>query len=252
MSKLQREIEFHENRFSDGVGSRPQDKFYVAVRAAYRYSDHLVAQCVKAGGAGLDVGCSVGYATQKLLKIRPFEAYGIDVSLAAIEAARKRFSGHATQPSFEVMDANHMTFPNQKFDFIFGNGVIHHLELPHSLHEARRVLKDGGRFVFTEPLGTNPLINTYRRLTPNDRSPDETPLTGRHLRQLREVFGDVRLQYFGLFTLAGIALRRWPRVQQRVIALGEVADRAVFSIPGAWRLAWMVVIDARRKGEAGS
>ena len=31
--------------------------------------------------------------------------------------------------------------------------------------------------IFIEPLGTNPLINLYRKFTPTSRSDDEHPLT---------------------------------------------------------------------------
>ena len=44
------------------------------------------------------------------------------------------------------------------------------------LNEISRILKPNGKLLFIEPLGTNPLINFYRKLTPKSRSKDEHPL----------------------------------------------------------------------------
>ena len=46
-------------------------------------------------------------------------------------------------------------------------------------NEINKVLKDDGEMVFLEPLGTNPLINLYRKLTPKSRSVDEHPFVER-------------------------------------------------------------------------
>lgn len=245
MDRLTREIEFHDQRYADGTGSRPQDHFYVAVRGASELAFAKVVDCARQGGAGLEIGCATGYHTSELLKLHRYRATGIDVSSTAVAVANRHFEGAEAAPVFKVMDANHLEFADGSFDFVFGNGVIHHLELPRAIHEARRVLRPGGRFVFMEPLGTNPLINWYRRSTPQDRSPDEVPLTGVHLAQLRESFDEVQLRYFGLLTLGTIPLRRWPLLQRTLLAVTSALDRVLLAIPLVNRLGWMVVIDAR-------
>lgn len=204
-----------------------------------------VAECARAGGSGLEIGCATGYHTEQLLKIGLFEAHGIDVSSSAIDAANRRFAATAGTASFKLMDANHLEFEDGRFDFVFGSGVIHHLELPRAVAEGRRVLRRGGRYIFMEPLGTNPLINLYRQRTPQNRSADETPLTADHLNQIRAIFDEVDVRYFGFFTLAAIPLRRWPGLQKTALALLRQVDRLFFKLPGAWKLAWMAVIDAR-------
>jgi SAM-dependent methyltransferase len=254
MDRLAREIEFHDQRFADGVGARPQDRFYVAVRDANDLVVRKVAECARQGGAGLEVGCATGGHIEELLRIHDFESTGIDISSAAIRAANARFEGRDKPPAFKVMDANRLEFPDASFDFVYGVAVVHHLELPKGMEEARRVMRPGGRYLFMEPLDTNPFIRAYRHRTPADRSADETPLTAEHLAHLHRIFDDVRLDYFGFLTLAAIPFRRWPGVQSAVLKLTRSMDRLIFKIPGAWRMAWMVVIDARvanRTGRAG-
>ena len=63
------------------------------------------------------------------------------------------------------------------FDIVYGTGILHHLEINKCLNEIHRILKPDGNLLFVEPLGTNPLINLYRKFTPNSRSKDEHPFT---------------------------------------------------------------------------
>jgi SAM-dependent methyltransferase len=241
-----REREFHEERFSDGVGARDQDKYYTAVSAARALLDSEVDRCTRQGGTGLEVGCSTGENLERLLTAHAFEAHGIDISAAAVAAAQARMKAFSPMPALEVMDANHMRFGDGLFDFCFGSGVLHHLALPDAVYEVRRVLRPGGLFLFLEPLATNPIIRAYRRLTPAARSADETPLTVEHLSQLRAAFPGVRLTFFGFLTIACVALNRWPRLRRPALALASALDRAIFALPGAWRLAWVVVIRGQR------
>lgn len=245
MDKLTREIEFHDHRYADGVGSRPQDGFYVAVRDASDLLFSKVADCVRTGGTGLEIGCATGYHTEELLKIHRFSAFGIDISSAAIRAALARFAHRDEKPVFQTMNANQLEFEDASFDFVYGVGVVHHLDLPHAIGEARRVLRPGGRYLFMEPLDTNPFIRMYRRRTPEDRSVDETPLTKAHLQALSAHFDEVRLDFFGFTTLVAIPLRRWPAIERTVLGVTGWLDRQLFRLPGLWRLAWMVVIDAK-------
>jgi hypothetical protein len=99
--------------------------------------------------------------------------------------------------------------------------------------------------VFLEPLGHNPFVNLFRRLTPRLRSEDEHPLLEADLDALREVFRDVRVDRFALLTPLAIPLLRW-RFGSRLVALLERADRWLFARSArARRWAWIVVIDGR-------
>ena len=61
----------------------------------------------------------------------------------------------------------------------------------------KELIKQNGKLVFIEPLGTNPFINMYRKLTPKSRSVDEHPLVEKDFRYLKSKFTDIKINYYG-------------------------------------------------------
>jgi SAM-dependent methyltransferase len=244
--RLQREKDFHDKRFADGIGAREQDKYYVAVAPARSYLDEEIAQCAQQGGVGLELGCSTGENLEKLLRRHTFKAFGIDISPFAVDVASKRLRGFTPEPTVEVMDAHRLTYSDKSIDFCFAIGVLHHLRVQEAIEELDRVLKQSGTLLLFEPLGTNPIIQAYRSLTPRARSSDEMPLKRAHLVRIRKAFPSAKFRFYGLLSIPCVYFRRWGWLQQRLLSVASWVDRAIFSIPGAWRLAWVVVVVAKR------
>ncbi|HOG24473.1 MAG TPA: class I SAM-dependent methyltransferase, partial [Candidatus Omnitrophota bacterium] len=48
------------------------------------------------------------------------------------------------QPEFTEASSGALPYPAATFDYVFGNGVLHHVELSSTAGEVRRVLKPGG------------------------------------------------------------------------------------------------------------
>lgn len=73
-----------------------------------------------------------------------------------------------------------------------------------------------GQF-FLEPLGMNPLINLYRKLTPDRRTPDEKPLDKRDFETIGNAgFSNFEHHNFTLFTNLGILLNTILKVPEIV------------------------------------
>jgi SAM-dependent methyltransferase len=116
--------------------------------------------------------------------------------------------------------------------------------------EVARVLRSNGRAVFSEPLGHNPLLWLFRRLTPAFRTPDEHPLLYRDLRLMRKRFGNVEIKYFHLISLAAIPFL-WTGFFRPVYRFLEKLDQLLFKIlPVTGLLAWYAVIDLQDPGAA--
>jgi len=136
----------------------------------------------------LDYGCGFGETSIKYLE-RGAIVDGIDISSKYIlKASQSAFSAGFDNErySFQVMDAHNLEFSSDKFDFVVGFGILHHLEMEAAINELYRVLKPGGSLLLQEPLADNPFLRLFRIITPNARTIDENPLSKKDLRLLNQ------------------------------------------------------------------
>ena len=113
--------------------------------------------------------------------------------------------------------------------------------------ELARVLRPDGAAIFLEPLGHNPFLNLYRRLTSRLRTEDEHPLRWVDLRRAEAWFGAVELRFFNLTTLFAMPLLKLsvPGLGSLLPAL-HATDRALFAAaPFLRRYAWNVALVLR-------
>lgn len=238
--RLEREKQFHNQEFSEHART-VVDKYYAVTRNSRGfYTDLLLADC--RGKRVLEYGCGPGSAAFSIAE-HGGEVLGIDISDVAIrQAAAHAASLGLDGASFAVMNAEALECEDASFDLICGTGILHHLDLAKAFSEIARTLKPGGKAVFLEPLGHNPLINLYRRLTPALRTEDEHPLLAREIEATRRWFGGVEAHYHHIFSLAAVPFRN-SALFAPVLGALERVDRTLFSaMPFSRRYAWMVTL----------
>src|SRR6266567_5983230 len=203
--RLAREEEFHNHIFADMTPRMPTDKFYsIGYRAKQFYEALITSDCP--GKRVLEYGCGTGSCSLLLARSGAIVT-GIDISPIAIEQATARAKlEHVCGVVYQTMNAEQMVFGDSSFDLICGSGILHHLDLKRAFAELSRTLKSTGCAVFFEPLGHNPLINLYRKLTPQMRSVDERPVQMSGLRLANKYFERVELYFFNLLTLLAFPL----------------------------------------------
>lgn len=238
-SRAQREKDFHNRSFAEHTRDGVSAYYEIARKGFDYYRGILLSQCVNK--TVLEYGCGPGsYAF--FLARQGASVTGIDISDVAIAQARARAQREQLSIDFAVMDAEDLQFEADSFDVICGTGILHHLDLNRAFGELTRTLRSEGHAVFLEPLGHNPLINLYRRFTPNLRTADEHPLLMRDLRLAREHFGRVDMRFFYLMALASLPVRGMPGFSG-LLHLLERVDSALFTIlPFLKRYAWIVVL----------
>jgi SAM-dependent methyltransferase len=153
------------------------------------------------GRRALEVACGSGGVTCALARYTRAASVGVDINGLGIEAATDwaEREGLSALVSFQVVDASRpLPFPDASFDAVFCNDAINHL--PDRLAVLRdwwRVLRPGGRVLFTDPIVvTGQLSNEEIRarssigfflFTPvghNERLLDEAQFTVREVRDV--------------------------------------------------------------------
>jgi len=130
----------------------------------------------------LEYGCGMG-TISTLLARSGAQVSAFDISAGSIDVARRRAELHGVgdRIEFAVTAAEHLPYESGQFDAVVGRAVLHHLDVEQAGPELHRVLRDGGKGAFAEPIGTNPIIAFAR---------DHVPYPGKNPRG-----ADVPLSY---------------------------------------------------------
>ena len=250
-SKQEREREFHNAAFSDGRRSQA-----AAVSGAYAiiHDSRLFYEgFIRAHAPGvrmLEFGCGAS-AMASTFGAAAAKVVGIDISDVAVQRAAEVAAANGFKATYQVMDAESLQFPDHSFDLICSTAILHHLDLRKAYGEIARTLAPGGHAIFMEPLDYNPIINLYRRLTPNLRTPDEHPLRIEDLELARQFFDSVEVRYFTLTTLLAIPLFKSKWIFRRLLFSLERFDHRLFRLmPWLRRYAWQVVVVLSRPKHA--
>jgi len=150
----------------------------------------------------LDYGCGHGMAAVVLARAGA-RVSAFDLSPGYVAEARARASANDVKISFLQADAERLPFIDGSFDRIWGHAILHHLDVRTAACELHRLLRSGGRAVFCEPWGENPLLRWARTGWAGKRhTRDERPLRCRDLQVLRSVFPGMKVRGYQLLAMA--------------------------------------------------
>jgi len=124
----------------------------------------LFPKHIKRGDSVLDLGCGAGRTTSFIHKMTE-QVIGTDLSDVMIATAREKHPGI----EFQIMDASKLDYPDNSFDVVVFsyNGLCYlypEEKRNDSIKEINRVLKDGGKIIFSSfnripPLALSLIIN---------------------------------------------------------------------------------------------
>ena len=242
MRESRKEIERHFfDKTFELESRRSVSKFYRVVQSSRDYyKEYLIRNC--RNKEVIEYGCGKGsYAF--ILADHALKVVGIDISEVAIKIAKaKAKEDNLDNIVFLNQDAEAMKFENSSYDVIFGTGILHHLHLDKAMSEIVRVLRPEGRAIFIEPLGHNPLINLFRKLTPQLRTEDEHPLTNDDLKFIEEFFYQKSHKFYHLFSLLAVPFRKYRMFPLFLKLLDNLDDKIFKWLPFSKLMAWQVVI----------
>ena len=237
-----REKEFHNKLQSKSKG-RFENIFYKAIVNAWEDFYNFLNLNAK-NSEILDYGCGVGPVIERVMEFNPKKITGIDISEVSILKAKEKFPSSESKVELFVDNCESTTFSNNKFDIVYGQGILHHLQFSKSINEISRILKPDGTLLFIEPLGTNPLINFYRLLTPKSRSKDEHPLVFKDFKIIKSSFKNVNIKYYGFLTLVFFPF--YSSSNSKIFKFLVKLDQLLFKIQIFKYFAWSVLITAKK------
>ena len=206
--RVRREVEFYD---SDLSGRRAFDSALTYLNDGIgRLRRNEVIRAAMQDASGMRV-LEIGSQSWEWCLFRynyaPRQLTCINISEAELEIGRIHAEKLGVSCDFRRMDAHGLEFADASFDLVFGVAILHHLNFPRALREIHRVLRDGGKIVFVEPLRHNPVARLVRWMTPHARTADELPLGRPELRLIERNFA-VDNYYSELFTVIGAMITR--------------------------------------------
>jgi SAM-dependent methyltransferase len=212
--RLQSERAFHDRQARERGSTLARPGALCLDEAAYLDHETWIRPALArlgdvAGLRVLDYGCGHGMAAVVLAR-RGARVTAFDLSEGYLSEAGRRAAANGVRVERVLADGERLPFADAAFDRVWGNAVLHHLDIEIAGRELYRVLKPGGVAVFCEPWGENPLLNWARRRLPywrKQRTADEEPLRLRQVRALRRVFPAVELQGYQLLSMLRRVLR---------------------------------------------
>ena len=261
---MRSEEHFHD-RWARSVHARSGDVIHhneACTAPEMRYITRVMGELH--GRRVLDVGCGLGEASV-YFALKGAHVTATDLSAEMLAVTERLAQEHGARLTTHKSAAEDLQLPAaSRFDFIYVGNLFHHVDIAATLERLIPHLAPEGTLLSWDPLAYNPLINAYRRIATEVRTPDEHPLTVHDLELFRERFGEVKLEYFWLTTLAifvamAVWQRRNPNKERYWKSVVEEADRWAFlynplervdrallrAVPQLGPLCWNVVVAAR-------
>jgi ubiquinone/menaquinone biosynthesis C-methylase UbiE len=167
--------------------------------------------------------CSCGSGREPVLAANAgAEVFAFDISSQAIKMALAMAEINNVHISAEVMNFHSLKYPDNFFDFMYGDSILHHVDCKEAGREIFRCLKSNGIAYFWENSDRNPILRYLRRIMfgspggyqrqrflffKRHGTTDEYPLTEEEVKVLSDIFsGNLKRIYthFTFFQLLSI------------------------------------------------
>jgi 2-polyprenyl-3-methyl-5-hydroxy-6-metoxy-1,4-benzoquinol methylase len=184
----------------------------------------------------LDVGCGVGSDAILFAKCGA-SVVGVDISEKSIEVARSRANANNVNELVEFICSplEKLTFSTEEFDFIWGNGILHHLigDIEAIMKTVNTFAKRDATIIFTEPINLSKTLRKLRMLVPVDAvgTEDERPLEIQEINLILKHLLNYNIRYFRFLT----------RLQRIILPSGNLEDA---SLPRKAMMNFLSFVDA--------
>lgn len=154
--RQQRELEYHRGHaagrrsildgpFDFAVVANPRRRWWNAYWEMYA----LLRDEPKARGRILVVGCGFGDDAVRIAKLGG-EVHAFDLSPESLTIARELATRNDVKVSFRELPAERLDYPDRYFDCVVMRDILHHVDIPKTLWELKRVSAPDAVWVVNE------------------------------------------------------------------------------------------------------
>jgi ubiquinone/menaquinone biosynthesis C-methylase UbiE len=266
---------------TETISHQREAAFHDAWAGATSLDDVLVRECFEAptalenqfilkrmgplaGKKLLDIGAGLGESSV-YFALQGAAVTVVDISPQMVATALGLGRKFGVQLEGVVSSAENLNLTANTYDIVYAANTLHHVSNRAALFEQLSLaLKPGGLFFSYDPLAYNPLINIYRRMATEVRTPDEAPLRTGDIKLAGQYFDQVQHREFWISALLLFVKyylfdrvhpnqdRYWKRILRETPA-GlrwwtplRALDRLATRIPLLRWMAWNVVIWGRK------
>ena len=196
---------YRQNKSDLLVASQAWRKFDSPMPPSDPYNYSIRALGDLNGKRLMEVGCGTGWLSVIFAK-RGAIVYGFDIAPENITIAKERIIQNDVNESIflDTMSAHVLRYKDNYFDLVYGLSILHHVNVPLAVKEVHRVLKPGGKAVFSEPLAASRTLRFIRQFVPvpsaDDSEEPAPPISFDHLKIFYDLFQDVLVTEFQLLT----------------------------------------------------
>lgn len=121
----------------------------------------IYSRCVRAGTRVLDIGCGIGFWVDHFYRLGA-HVTACDLAENAVELTRRRCRLFGLQADVRLGNAEALPYPNESFDHVNCQGVIHHTpDTMRCIQEMHRVLRPNGTACFSVYYNTRYLRSPF-------------------------------------------------------------------------------------------
>jgi len=202
----------------------------------------------------LEIGCGTGEMSLSIAKqMGRSKVLGTDLCRHFIDSAQKKYK--LKNLDFKLLNFNNdqeikRLIGNKKFDYVVGNGILHHLfdNIDTVTKQFNKLLKVNGKILFWEPNIFNPYcflifkIKYLRKLT--SLEPGEMAFSKKYINKilLTNGFGQIKVTYEDFLL---------PNTPDTLINFSIKAGKLMEKIPLANHLSQSIFISARKMKQDG-
>lgn len=153
--RQQRELEYHEDHAREHATDYERIDYELVTLARQRWWNQawaMYSELLRSGLSGkrvLVVGCGFGDDCFRIARAGA-EVHGFDLSPALLAVGRAVAAREELDIDFREMPAERLEYPDDSFDLVVARDILHHVEIPATLAEIRRVSRPGARLLVNE------------------------------------------------------------------------------------------------------